>query len=95
MIGIYGVVVEAMVEMLLSRGGRDDVAAAQAAMTKLSRRTVEPQIVLNRLLLLRLDALLAGARGDRQRCHESAERYRALAIEYGYEAHIAKAEAMS
>ncbi|OBA97738.1 hypothetical protein A5662_16610 [Mycobacteriaceae bacterium 1482268.1] len=93
-VGVYGLATEAMVDILLGRGSKVDIAAAEKAVARMSARTGESEIVLNELLLLRLNALVANAHGNRQRCHDYTERYRAMAIECGYEAHIDKAESM-
>jgi hypothetical protein len=47
------------------------------------------------LVVLRLRALVARARGDEPTYRELVERYRALAASFGLEGHMAWAEAMT
>ena len=90
--GVFGTRV--LVEALLERGADGDVAEAQEAIDWLAnlpetrvRRCVE-------ITLLRLHTLLARARGDDVGYRDLASRYRAMAESFGFEGHIAWAEAM-
>jgi hypothetical protein len=49
---------------------------------------------IREITLLRLRALLAGARGDEDAYRDLVGRYRAMAESLGFEGHIAWAEAM-
>jgi adenylate cyclase len=55
----------------------------------------DPRLVLRDLPLLRLRALVARAEGDENGYREFADRYRELASDLGFEAHMAIAEAMT
>jgi adenylate cyclase len=46
-------------------------------------------------MLLRLQALLARARGDEAAYRQFVDRYRATATSYGFEGHMAMADALS
>jgi len=83
-----------MVELLLQRGEPADIAAAQEAIERLEAMPVEPGVVVHKIVLLRLRALLAQARGEEADYHQYRDRYRAMANEIGFEGHIAMAEAM-
>ena len=50
--------------------------------------------VIRDLMLLRLRALLAQARGATARYRDLVERYRTMATSLGYEGHVVWAEAM-
>ena len=54
----------------------------------------EPQYLYHELPLLRLNAILARAGGDEADYRDFRDRYRAEAHTYGYEGHIAFADAM-
>jgi adenylate cyclase len=93
--GPHGAATEVMVELLLQRGEPADIAAAREAIERLETIPVEPGIVLNAIVLLRLRALLAQARSDEAEYQRYRDRYRAMANEIDYEGHIAMAEAMT
>ncbi len=84
-----------LVESLLSRAAKGDVAEAQDAIERLAAVPVDPGFVLHELPLLRLRALLAWAHGDEVRYREFADRYRTMANDLGFEGHMAIAEAMT
>jgi adenylate cyclase len=84
----------ALVESLLERGGEADVREAAAAIEQLGAVSTEPDFVLFDVTLLRLRALLARARGDEASYHDFAQRYGATATSFGFEGHMALAEAL-
>jgi adenylate cyclase len=84
-----------LVEALLQRGGAGDVADAQAAIDRLAAVSTDPGFVLNEIMLLRLRALLARAKGDEVAYRDHRDRYRKMATDLGFEGHIAMAEAMT
>ena len=83
-----------LVEALLNRGRDGDLDEAQSAIDNLAATPTEPGFVYHELPLLRLNAMLAKARGDEDRYREFRERYRARAESCGFEGHIALAHAM-
>jgi hypothetical protein len=89
-----GVATAVLVETLLSRGIENDVAEAEIAIQRLAQVPTEPGLVVYELLLLRLRALLAKARGDDTGYREFRDRYRDMAKTLGFEGHIAWSEAM-
>ena len=84
-----------LVEALLNRGRDGDLDDAQDAVDNLAAMPTEPGFVYHELPLLRLNAMLAEARGDEDRYRDFRERYRARAESSGFEGHIALARAMS
>jgi adenylate cyclase len=94
-IGPHGHATEVMVELLLQRGEPADVAAAREAIERLEAMPVEPGVVVHNIVLLRLRALVAQARGDEAEYQQYRDRYRAMANEIGFEGHMAMAEAMT
>jgi adenylate cyclase len=90
----HGAAVEALVELLLERGTREDVRAAKASTERLAAAPTEPGFVVYDIALLRLRALLALAQGDEAAYRDLRARYRARAIELGFEGHIDMAAAM-
>jgi hypothetical protein len=83
-----------LVETLLDRGAAGDMVEAEAAIERLAART-DPETVLNKVLLLRLQALLARARGDAAAYAHFLDHYRDMARSLEFDGHIAWAEAMS
>ena len=83
-----------LVETLLDRGTDGDVAEAEAAIERLAAAPAEEGLALLDILLLRLRALLARARGDAATYAQFRDRYRDVAKTLGFEGHIAWAEAM-
>ncbi|HEY6577671.1 MAG TPA: cyclase, partial [Mycobacterium sp.] len=89
-----GSAVAALVEMLLRRGGASDLAEAAAEIDRLAAVPTDPGFVLHELPLLRLRALLAQAHGDEVAYRHHRDRYRAMAIDVGFEGHMAIGAAM-
>ncbi|OBI91837.1 adenylate/guanylate cyclase domain-containing protein [Mycobacterium sp. 1245805.9] len=83
-----------LVETLLERGAEGDLAEAQEAMDRLANLRPDDVWAIREITLLRLRALLAGARGDANAYRDLVGRYRAMAESLGFEGHIAWAEAM-
>jgi hypothetical protein len=84
-----------LVESLLDRGHDGDLEEAQAAVDRLAAMPTEPVFLYHELPLLRLNALMAKARGDDAGYRDFRERYRARAESSGFDGHIALAHAMS
>jgi hypothetical protein len=84
-----------LVEALLQRAGQRDLEDAQVAIDRLAAMPTDPGMVLVENILLRLRALLAEARGDHASYRDYRDRYRAVAADFGFEGHIAMAEAMA
>jgi hypothetical protein len=82
------------VETLLDRGTDGDVAEAEAAIERLASAPADEGLVIRDIWLLRSRALLARARGDAAAYAQFRDRYRDMAKTFGYEGHIALAEAM-
>lgn len=83
-----------LVETLLQRGADTDLQEADAAIARLAAGPEDAGLAMREVTLLRLRALLAGARGDRKNYRGFVEAYRARARECGYEWHLAMAESM-
>ncbi|MGO9383837.1 MAG: ATP-binding protein [Mycobacterium sp.] len=83
-----------LVETLLGRGTEDDVAEAEAAIERLAAAPSDDDIALRDILLLKLRALLARARGDAGSYAQFRDRYREMAKTLGFEGHLAWADAM-
>jgi len=90
-----GLATTVLVEALLRRGADGDLQDAQAAIEKLAAVPTDPGFVLHEIPLLRLRALLARARGDDGGYRDYRDRYRKMAIDLGFEGHMALAEAMT
>jgi hypothetical protein len=86
-IGYSVVSAAAFVAALLEHGTESDVAEAQEMIERLAGLQVDHDSAMLDITLLRLRALLAGARGG-DSYHELVERYRAMAESLGYEGHI-------
>jgi adenylate cyclase len=84
-----------LVEAMLNRGRDGDLDEAQNAIDDLAATPTDPEFMYHELPLLRLNAMLAGARGNDARYREFRERYRALAESSVFEGHIALAHAMA
>ncbi len=85
-----------LVQSLLARGTDSDLQEAQAAIDRLATASpTDPGMALIEVTSLRLKALLAQAHGDAARYREMRDRYRALAIELGFEGHMEWADAMA
>jgi adenylate cyclase len=83
-----------LVEALLNRGRNGDLDEAQNVIDKLAATPTVPGFMYHELPLLRLNAMVAKARGEEDRYCEFRERYRARAESSGFEGHIALAHAM-
>jgi class 3 adenylate cyclase len=83
-----------LVETLLDRSGRGDVAEAEAAIERLAAAPADDELVMREIWLLRLRALLARAHGDDTAYLDYRDRYRDMARSLAFEGHIAWAEAM-
>jgi hypothetical protein len=85
---------QTLVELLLARAGQDDLTKAENAIERLAGAFAGHEWVTRDLVLLRLRALLAQARGDESSYRELRDRYRAMANELGFEGHMGWAAAM-
>jgi hypothetical protein len=83
-----------LVETLLNRGAEGDLAEAEAAIDRLANLPATEGWLVRDILLLRLNALLARARGENTAYRNYRDRYRDTARTLGFEGHIAIAEAM-
>jgi hypothetical protein len=84
-----------LAETLLERGTADDIAEAQTAIDRLAVTPTDDGLVVRDVLVLRLRALLAHARGDQNAYRDFAGRYRTMARSFGFEGHTAWAQAMT
>jgi hypothetical protein len=80
------------VETLLARGGEAELQEAQTAIERLAVAPLDDAVVLRKIWVLRLRALLAGARGDEAAHHDFHEQYRAMVRSLGWLGHIAMAD---
>ena len=85
---------EVLVETLLRRGRPADIEAARQAIERTAAVPIEQGVVIHELPLLRLRALLGQVCGGEAEYRAYRDRYRAMANKIGFEAHIAKADAM-
>jgi hypothetical protein len=83
-----------LVETLLDRGDEGDVAQAEAAIKRLAAAPTDKDFALRDILLLRLRALMARARGDTAAYADLRDRYLETAETLGFEGHIDVANAM-
>ena len=79
------------VETLLTRGGEADLQEAQTAIERLAAAP-NHEMVDREILLLRLRALLAGARGDEAAQRKFDRQHRAMATKLGRLGHMAMAD---
>jgi hypothetical protein len=93
-LGWGGPAMGVLVETLLNRGTDADVVEAEAAIERLAAAPTDDGISPRAILLLRLRALLARARGDEAAYRDFRDRYRAMATSVGFEGHMAWAEAI-
>jgi class 3 adenylate cyclase len=84
-----------LVETLLSRSADGDISEAETAIDRMAAIPFDTDTPGRDILLLRLRALLARARGDEDRYRDYWDRYRAMATELGFEGHMKWAEAMA
>jgi adenylate cyclase len=68
---------------------------AETAVERLVAAPLGDGVMLREIWLLRLRALLAGARGDEVAYRDLIQRYRAMATSLGFEGHMAMAKAMT
>lgn len=85
---------DVLVEALLNRGTEGDVAEAQSVSDRLANFPADEGLALRDITLLRLQALLARARGEDIAYRDHRDRYRAMAAHLGFEGHMAWANAM-
>jgi class 3 adenylate cyclase len=83
-----------LVETLLDRGNDGDVAEAEAAIERLATAPTEEDAAWLDIWLLRMQALLARARGDAATYAQLWDRYHDMAKTLGLQGHTAWAEAM-
>ena len=83
-----------LVETLLDRGAKGDMAEAEAAIDRMANLPATEGWVLRDMLALRLRALLAKAVADEMSYRDFRDRYRAKAESLGFEGHMQWAEAM-
>ena len=79
------------VETLLTRGGEADLQEAQTAIERLAAAP-NHEMVDREIYLLRLRALLAGARGDEAAHRDLLQQYRAMATKLGRLGHMAMSD---
>jgi adenylate cyclase len=84
-----------LVELLLERATAADLREAQSAIDRLAADPTEPGVVINDIALLRGRALLARAHGDAEAFQRIVREYRERATAYGFEGHLAMADAMT
>jgi class 3 adenylate cyclase len=91
----WGIVVtDVLVDTLLTRGAEGDIAEAETAIERLATAPTEEGLVPRDVIVLRLRALLARARGDTAAYADFRDRYRDMARTFGFEGHMAWAEEM-
>jgi hypothetical protein len=90
--GVFGI--QVLVEALLERGAGNDLAEAEALMNRLGNWRAQQDSAIRDVMLLRLRALFARAKGDDVAFRDLVTRYRAMAEALGFEGHIDWAEAM-
>lgn len=93
--GLLGPSAALLVEALARRGQPGDVVEAQAVADKVSSIPTKLELVMQTVALLRCRALLARADGDEASYRRYVARYREAAIQYGFEGHLAVADAMA
>jgi class 3 adenylate cyclase len=84
-----------LVESLLADPDVADLQEAEAAIDRLADAPADEGFVARDIMLLRLRALLEHARGHEDAYRDYRDRYRAMAVELGFEGHMAWAEAMT
>jgi hypothetical protein len=91
---VFGLAVTVLVESLLRRGGDADDEEVDQAIDDLAAYAATTRLVVYPLLVLRLRALIARARGDAAAYQDFVERYRVQAESLGLDGHVAMAAAM-
>lgn len=84
-----------LAEILLERSTQDDLAEAQKTIDRLASLQAADGWAMRDITVLRLQTLLARARGDDAARRRSAADYRAMAESLGFEGHLAWADALS
>ncbi len=77
-----------LVETLLERGTGDDLTEADAAIDRLATAPTEDDLVVRDVMVLRLRALLAKARGDQGAYRDYRDHHLAMATSLGFEGHM-------
>jgi hypothetical protein len=94
-----GAVVSVPATLQAAIGARIDrlgsTANAQRAIDRLAAAPADPGFVVHEIALLRMQAVLARAKGADADYREFRDRYRKMANDLGFEGHMAWAEAMS
>ena len=93
-VGSYVRAAEVLVELLLERGGPDDLIAAAEAVDRFAAESNAAGVAIYDVALLRLRAVVARACGNENEYREYVDRYRAMAREFDFDGHIAMAESM-
>jgi hypothetical protein len=83
-----------LVEALLSRNDDGDIDEAETAVKRMAAIPFDNDYVARDILLLRLYALLARARGDEGAYRDLVDQYRATAETFGFQGHMKWAEEM-
>ena len=91
---VFGLAVTLLVDSLLRRDGDADDEEVDEAIGGLAAYAAKTNLVVYPVLVLRLRALIARARGDASAYQDFVERYRAQAESLGLDGHIAMAAAM-
>jgi hypothetical protein len=90
--GVWGT--GALVEALLGRGAEADMTEAQEAIGRLADLSAGEDLVMLEITLMRMNVLLARARGDDVGYRNLAGRYRAMAESLDFEGHVDWVKAM-
>ena len=91
--GVFGAWM--LVETLLEGGAKEEMTEAQDVIDRLAHLDGTQDWAIVQIMQLRLRALLAAARGDDAAYRDVVSRYREMAKSFGFEGHIALAEAMT
>ncbi len=83
-----------LVETLLVGGDEGDLVEAEAATARIAAVPTDGVEPARDMWLLRLRAMLSGARGDAEAYEHFGDRYRDLAKAYEFDGHIGWAEAL-
>ncbi len=86
--------VTSLVELIVERGTETDLLEAHALSDRLAQSPVEAGVVLNEVAVLHLRAQLAKAQCDAAALAGIVGEYRAKANAYGYQGHLAIADAL-
>lgn len=91
---VHALAVDIVAGVLLG-GARRDAVDVEQAIADLTAYAARTDLVVYKLLSLRLHAVLARARGDESAHRDCVARYRAMAQSLGFDAHVAMATAMA